>query len=71
MRFLPILLPVFMLAPILIWLGLEMFVIKGDAARWLSGNLWEVGLGLAVTFAACFYIAKFVSDSIVNTMHKH
>jgi hypothetical protein len=68
MRFLPILLPVFMLAPILIWLGLEMFVIKGNAARWLSGNLWEVGLGLAVTFAACFYISKFVADSIVKTM---
>ncbi|EKV31934.1 hypothetical protein C882_2998 [Caenispirillum salinarum AK4] len=71
MRFLPILLPVFMLAPILIWMGLEMFVIKGDAARWLSGNLWEVGLGLAVTFAACIAVAKFVADSITKTMRHH
>lgn len=70
MRFLPILLPVFMIAPIAIWLVIEMAVIKGDAARWLSGNLWEVGLGLAVTFGACFAVAKFVGDSIQGTMRR-
>lgn len=70
MRFLPILLPVFMVAPIVIWMVIEMAVIKGDAARWMSGNLWEVGLGLLVTFASCFAIAKFVGDSIQRTM-KH
>jgi hypothetical protein len=70
MRFLPILLPVFMIAPIAIWLVIEMAVIKGDAARWLAGNLWEVGLGLAVTFGACYAVAKFVGASIQSTMRR-
>lgn len=71
MRFLPILLPVFMVAPIAIWMIIELAVIKGDAARWMSGNLWEVGLGLLVTFAACVAIAKFVGDSIRKTLKHH
>ncbi len=68
MRFLPILLPVFMIAPIAIWLVIEMMVIKGDAARWLSGNLWEVALGLVITFGACFAVARFIGESIQRTM---
>lgn len=68
MRFLPILLPVFMIAPIAIWLIIEMAVIKGDAARWMSGNLWEVGLGLLVTFGACVAVARFIGDSIDKTL---
>lgn len=71
MRFLPILLPVFMLAPVAIWLALELLVIKGDAARWLSGNLWEVGLGLAMTLAACVAVSRFIADSITKTMRHH
>lgn len=68
MRFLPILLPVFMVAPIIIWLAIEMLVIQGSAARWMSGNLWEVALGLGLTLAACVAVSRFVSNSIIKTM---
>lgn len=70
MRFLPILLPVFMIAPIIIWVAIEMLVIQGSAARWLSGNLWEVGLGLVVTIAACVAVSRFVASSITGTMKR-
>jgi hypothetical protein len=70
MRFLPILLPIFMLAPIAIWIILEAVVLKGEMAQWLSGNLFEaIALG-AVTVAVCVVFSWWVGENIVRTMGK-
>ena len=70
MRFLPILLPIFMLAPIGIWLVIETMVLKGDMSNWLSGNLYEaIALGV-VTVATCVAFAWWVGDNISKTLDK-
>lgn len=75
MRFLPILLPVFMLAPIAIWLVLEVMVLKGDMSMWLGGNMYEaIVLGI-ITVGVCVAFAWWVGDNITKTMgagkHRH
>jgi len=70
MRFLPILLPVFMLAPIAIWLILETMVLKGEMSMWLSGNLYEaIALGI-VTVGVCVAFSWWVGDNIAKTLGK-
>lgn len=75
MRFLPILLPIFMLAPLAIWVVLETMVLKGEMSQWLGGNMYEaIVLGI-VTVGVCVAFSKWVGDNIARTLdggkHRH
>lgn len=61
MRFLPILLPISMLAPIAVWVALQIFVVKGSGATWMYGHKWELGLGVLATLIVSSLITRFIS----------
>lgn len=70
MRFLPILLPVFMLAPIAIWLVLETVVLKGSMSRWLAGNIYEALFLGVVTIGVSVVFSWWVGNNIAQTLDK-
>lgn len=55
MRFLPYVLVLFMAAPILLWVLITNFVIKGSATSFSNGDLAVLG-SLGFFTALCFYL---------------
>ncbi|MCB2101709.1 MAG: hypothetical protein KDE22_12610 [Rhodobacterales bacterium] len=67
MRFLPILIPVFMLMPFVIWALIEVFVIKGSAMVLLTGHLTSFIVGGILTLFVCGALVWWMGENIKRT----
>ena len=67
MRFLPYILVGSMTVPILLWIFISNFVVRGSTTAFAVSDLWVLGLLGAIMVAAFFLLSTWMDRAIRNT----